>query len=200
MLPRHRPKPRIHEHFHRLAQIDIPPPVSLPPERQHRIRTRIHIPVNPPREVHPQKWIPWIRHRINRPPHQLLPRRRQIVILPAKRNQHHPRIIPRHARHPIAIQPRAIHHIPRRKISRARPHHHLVSQPIESHNSSTRLHLRPSSRRDLRILRRHRRIIRDPRRGHFERSHSAHMWFDLQHRLAREQPQILQPIRHAPRQ
>src|ERR1700687_967726 len=165
--PRHRPKPRIHEHFHRFAPIEIPPPVSLPPERQHRVRPRIHIPLNPPREVHSQERILRIRHRINQPPHQLPARRRQIVILHATRNAHHPRIVSRHPRHPIAIQPRAIHHIPRRKISRSRPHHHRVPRrvprTIESHHACVRLHLRPASHCDLRILRRHRRIIRDPR-------------------------------------
>src|ERR1017187_10207594 len=83
VLPRHRPKSRIHKYFHRLAQIEIAPPISLAPERQHRIRSRVHIPLNPPREVHSQKRIPRIRHGINQAPHQLLPRRVHIVILPA---------------------------------------------------------------------------------------------------------------------
>src|ERR1039457_3860974 len=168
VLPRHRAKSSIHKYFHRLAQIEIAPPISLAPERQHRIRPRVHIPLNPPREVHSQKRIPRIRHGINQAPPQLLPRRVQIVILPAKWNQHHPRIIPRHARHPIAIQPRAIHHIPRRKISRSRSHHHFIPRNIESHNSSARLNFRPARRRDLRILRRHRRIIRDRAPPHEE--------------------------------
>src|ERR1035438_6227193 len=58
----------------------------------------------------------------------------------------------------------------------------------------------PQSPRYLHILRRHRRIIRDPRRRHLQRAHSAHMRLNLQHCLAPQQPQTIEPIRHAPRE
>src|SRR5580693_377057 len=82
--------------------------VALARQREYSVGAGIHSAGDAPREVHPKKRKPRIRHGVDQGPHQRGTLGSEVIILAAKWNDHDAGIISRHPADAVAEQSRTV--------------------------------------------------------------------------------------------
>ena len=111
--------------FERVAEIERCLPITLARERRDRVRPRLGAAADEAREVDTQERKPRVGHRIEKPFHEPLAPRRELVILAAERDEPHARVHAVEAGDAVCVEAGAGRGVPRDDFLPARDQAHL---------------------------------------------------------------------------
>src|SRR5579862_6772499 len=114
---------------------------------------------------------------------------REVVVLAAKRNDRHFRLLVRHAAHTVAMQSRAVDHKPRAISAAIRFDNGFAGSRPDPSDRSPCVHRAALLSNQLGILLAHRRIVGDSRARNMEPSYTAAIWLDVSQFFFLQQPQ-----------
>ena len=151
--PRQPPETRVRQRSGEVAGAPVPPAVALPPQRRHRVRSHVDGSVHTAGQVHAEERELRVRHRVDETADQV--GAGQVVVLPAERDD--PRRRPRAGQHgdPVGLQAGAVDQLPRPHVTAGG----LDRAAADRGHRGAEADLGAGQ---LRVRRRHRRVVADP--------------------------------------